>query len=240
MKPDTWDNVRVGGAKLKAKGHPVGIPLGHSNDPNTTWRGLLWSFGGAVQDEAGKKVVLNSKETVEAVKFVDRALQGSNDVGSAVVGRLQQQSIPCFGCRLDDHQSDLGLSDIPEGQQGRRRRHVRDGTRRRDRCVRSWAAPPSTTASGSSPRTRKARSSSSSTMPIIGLRRSRRVKATTTPASPISCLSRCRSCRTIRHQRRTTSCRSCRTPRSGPLLQAIPGRPGQQSTRSTTTSSSAT
>lgn len=69
MKPDTWDNVRIGGAKLKAKGHPVGIPLGHSNDPNTTWRGLLWSFGGALQDEAGKKVVLNSKETIEAVKF---------------------------------------------------------------------------------------------------------------------------------------------------------------------------
>src|SRR5215475_9123777 len=70
VAPDTWDNLRIGGAKLKAKGHPVGISLGHSNDPNTTWRGLLWSFGGAVQDEAGKKVVLNSKESVEAVKFV--------------------------------------------------------------------------------------------------------------------------------------------------------------------------
>jgi multiple sugar transport system substrate-binding protein len=70
MKPDTWDNVRIGGAKLKAKGHPVGISLGHSNDPNTTWRGLLWSFGGALQDAEGKNVVLNSKETVEAVKFV--------------------------------------------------------------------------------------------------------------------------------------------------------------------------
>src|SRR3954468_13226823 len=70
VKPDTWDNVRTGGAKLKAKGHPVGISLGHSNDPNTTWRGLLWSFGGAVQDETGKKVVLNSKETLEAVKYV--------------------------------------------------------------------------------------------------------------------------------------------------------------------------
>ncbi len=70
MKPDTWDNLRIGGAKLKAKGNPVGISLGHSNDPNTTWRGLLWSYGGAVQDEAGKKVVLNSKETIEAVKYV--------------------------------------------------------------------------------------------------------------------------------------------------------------------------
>jgi len=70
MKPDTWDNVRIGGAKLKAKGKPVGISLGHSNDPSTTWRGLLWSYGGAIQDEAGKKIVLNSKQTVEATKYV--------------------------------------------------------------------------------------------------------------------------------------------------------------------------
>src|SRR5689334_12281326 len=70
MKPDTWDNLRKGGAKLKAKGHPVGISLGHSNDPSTTWRGLLWSYGAAVQDEAGKKIVLNSKAAVEATKYV--------------------------------------------------------------------------------------------------------------------------------------------------------------------------
>ena len=70
MKPDTWENLRTGGAKLKAKGHPVGISLGHSNDPSTTWRGLLWSYGAAIQDEAGKKIVLNSKETVEAAKYV--------------------------------------------------------------------------------------------------------------------------------------------------------------------------
>jgi multiple sugar transport system substrate-binding protein len=70
MKPDTWDNVRIGGAKLKAKGKPVGISLGHSNDPSTTWRGLLWCYGASVQDEAGKKIVLNSKQTVEATKYV--------------------------------------------------------------------------------------------------------------------------------------------------------------------------
>ncbi len=70
MKPDTWDNVRIGGAKLKAKGKPVGISLGHSNDPSTTWRGLLWSYGAAIQDEAGKKIVLDSKEAVEATKYV--------------------------------------------------------------------------------------------------------------------------------------------------------------------------
>jgi len=69
MQPVTWDDVRIGGAKLKKKGSPVGISLGHSNDPNTTWRGLLWSYGAAVQDETGKHVVLDSKAAVEAVKF---------------------------------------------------------------------------------------------------------------------------------------------------------------------------
>ena len=69
-KLETWDDIRIAGAKLKKKGHPVGISLGRSNDPNCTWRGLLWSYGGAVQDETGKKVTLNSKETIEAVKYV--------------------------------------------------------------------------------------------------------------------------------------------------------------------------
>ena len=33
MTPDTWEDVRKGGAKLKAKGFPIGIGLGHSVDP---------------------------------------------------------------------------------------------------------------------------------------------------------------------------------------------------------------
>ncbi|HZT86752.1 MAG TPA: extracellular solute-binding protein [Stellaceae bacterium] len=70
MHPTTWDDVRVGGAKLKAKGHPVGLSLGHSNDPSLCWRGVLWSYGASVQDQSGKHVVLDSKEAVEAVKFV--------------------------------------------------------------------------------------------------------------------------------------------------------------------------
>lgn len=69
MLPDTWENVRKGGAKLKAKGHPIGMPLGHSNDPNANWRGLLWSFGASIQDPHGKRIVLHSKEAIEAVKF---------------------------------------------------------------------------------------------------------------------------------------------------------------------------
>ena len=69
MTPTTWDDVRIGGAKLKKKGNPVGMSLGRSNDPNLAWRGLLWSYGASVQDETGKHVVLDGKSAVEAVKF---------------------------------------------------------------------------------------------------------------------------------------------------------------------------
>src|SRR5262245_25643336 len=73
MKPDTWEDIRVGGAKLKAKGHPVGISLGHSVDPNLSYRSILWSYGASECDETGKRVTLDSKQTLEVVKYV-RAL----------------------------------------------------------------------------------------------------------------------------------------------------------------------
>ena len=71
--PDTWEDLRVGGRKIKERfGNPVGIGLSQEMDSNMAMRAVLWSFGGAEQDEQGR-VVLNSKETVEALKFV-RAL----------------------------------------------------------------------------------------------------------------------------------------------------------------------
>jgi multiple sugar transport system substrate-binding protein len=69
MKPDTWEDLRVGGAKLKAKGNPVGIGLAHSVDPTLSWRGLLYSYGAGDTDVTGRKVTINSKETLEAIKF---------------------------------------------------------------------------------------------------------------------------------------------------------------------------
>ena len=68
MKPDTWEDLIKGGAKLKAKGHPIGIGLGHSQDPNTSWRSLMWCYGASVQDKSGKRVTINSKQTLEAIK----------------------------------------------------------------------------------------------------------------------------------------------------------------------------
>jgi multiple sugar transport system substrate-binding protein len=70
MAPDTWDDVRVGGAKIKQKtGIPVGIGLSSEPDTAMAMRAILHSFGGSVQDAEGN-LVLDSRATLEAVKFV--------------------------------------------------------------------------------------------------------------------------------------------------------------------------
>ncbi|MBT5108975.1 MAG: extracellular solute-binding protein [Rhodospirillaceae bacterium] len=71
--PDTWDDVHRIGMKLKKKGHPVGIQLSHGADSNWILRGLLWSYGAKLVDSDSKTVAVNTKETVEAFKFI-RAL----------------------------------------------------------------------------------------------------------------------------------------------------------------------
>ena len=79
--PKTWDAYREAGKKLKAKGYPIGQSFGQSfGDPPTFAYPLLWSFGGAEIDDKGK-VVINSKETVEAVKWMTAAWKESFDEG---------------------------------------------------------------------------------------------------------------------------------------------------------------
>ncbi|MBN8871600.1 MAG: extracellular solute-binding protein [Rhodospirillales bacterium] len=55
--------------KLKAANHPVGFALGHAvGDGNGFANWLLWSHGAALTDEKGK-VSLDTKETIEALKY---------------------------------------------------------------------------------------------------------------------------------------------------------------------------
>lgn len=68
--PETWDEYRAAGKKLKAAGHPYGQTAGHTfGDAPSFWYPFLWSFGGKEVDADGKTVVLNSKETIESIKF---------------------------------------------------------------------------------------------------------------------------------------------------------------------------
>jgi multiple sugar transport system substrate-binding protein len=68
--PETWDEFRAAGKKLKAKGKPFGQAFGHSiNDPNNWCYPLVWMWGGIEVEQDGKTVALDSKATVEAVNF---------------------------------------------------------------------------------------------------------------------------------------------------------------------------
>jgi multiple sugar transport system substrate-binding protein len=75
--PDTYDDLRAGAKKIRAtSGNPCGIGLSQDNDTSSAVRAILWSFGGAEQDEKGN-VTFNSKQTVEALKFMRALYQES-------------------------------------------------------------------------------------------------------------------------------------------------------------------
>ena len=67
--PETTDGLLNLCRKLKANGHPAGFAVGHAvGDGNAFCHWLVWSHGGTMTDEAGR-VTINSKQTVEALKY---------------------------------------------------------------------------------------------------------------------------------------------------------------------------
>jgi multiple sugar transport system substrate-binding protein len=73
--PDTYDDLLKGAKKIRDKsGHPCGVGLSQELDSSMAMRALLWSFGGAEQDEAGN-VTINSKNTIEALKYMKELYQ---------------------------------------------------------------------------------------------------------------------------------------------------------------------
>lgn len=80
--PQTWDEYHEAGKKLKAKGRPLGQAVSHSfGDPPTFVYPLMWSFGGKEVEADGKTVVLDSKATVESVKFMTAFYKDAFDEG---------------------------------------------------------------------------------------------------------------------------------------------------------------
>ncbi len=70
MLPDTWDNIRIGGRKIKQKHNiSAGLGLSPEMDSNIALRSLMAAFGSSVQDADGNPA-LKSRETLEALKFV--------------------------------------------------------------------------------------------------------------------------------------------------------------------------
>jgi multiple sugar transport system substrate-binding protein len=67
--PFTWDHVRKAAPKLKDLGHPIGIGQSQELDSNMALIAFLMCFGSFIQNEHNRPT-LNSKATVEAVKFM--------------------------------------------------------------------------------------------------------------------------------------------------------------------------
>jgi multiple sugar transport system substrate-binding protein len=67
--PDTWDDLRVAGGKLKAKGNPGGFGFANHADSNASLHGLMWSHGAKTVQEDGKTVAVNTPEMREALRF---------------------------------------------------------------------------------------------------------------------------------------------------------------------------
>ncbi|HEY3118050.1 MAG TPA: ABC transporter substrate-binding protein [Chloroflexota bacterium] len=76
--PDSWDNVLKAGRKLKARGVPVGIGISNDIDANMAHRDIMWSFGAASQN-ASNEVTINSKNTVEALRFMKALFKETMD-----------------------------------------------------------------------------------------------------------------------------------------------------------------
>ena len=73
--PRTWDEVRSAGTKIKKQfGNPVGIGLANEIDTGMAMRTIMYSWGSSEQDANGN-LTLNSKETLEAIKFVKALYQ---------------------------------------------------------------------------------------------------------------------------------------------------------------------
>jgi len=80
--PKTLEEYSKIGVLLKKKGKPVGQTLGHTVNDAPTWSyPLTWTFGGAETDGTGRRVTLNSKNTVEAVKWMTAFWKDACDEG---------------------------------------------------------------------------------------------------------------------------------------------------------------
>ncbi|MCI0394870.1 MAG: extracellular solute-binding protein [Chloroflexi bacterium] len=68
--PTTWEELLIGGAAIKEQfGVPMGLGLSPEIDSNMAMRAIIWSFGGATQDE-NECVTINSPEVLEAIQYV--------------------------------------------------------------------------------------------------------------------------------------------------------------------------
>ena len=132
--PQTWDDVKAAGPKLKEAGHPLGIGISQDIDANMALIALGMCFGSYIQDE-DHNVTINSPETVEAVKFMSEVFKGgmTNEVfawdassnnrfyvsgkGSLILNAIS--AVRTAETDAPDIAANTLLAPVPEGPNGR-------------------------------------------------------------------------------------------------------------------------
>ena len=74
-KIDTYDDLLRVGKKLKVRGHPVGIALGHCIDATISCHCVLGAFGGRYVAEDSKTIVIDSAETARALEYMKKLFE---------------------------------------------------------------------------------------------------------------------------------------------------------------------
>ena len=131
--PYTWAHVLKAAPKLKALGHPIGIGQSQELDSNMALLAFMMCFGSFVQNE-GNRPTLNTKNTVNAVKFManlykseDPAIFGWNPASNnnylyAGTASMILNAISATRTPEDQHlpfSDDLAIWPIPIGPHGR-------------------------------------------------------------------------------------------------------------------------
>jgi Bacterial extracellular solute-binding protein len=75
--PQSYDDLLKGGSAIKSDQNvQLGVGMSQEIDSNMAARALIWSFGGAEQNE-GDEVTINSPETVAAVAYMKKLYEGA-------------------------------------------------------------------------------------------------------------------------------------------------------------------
>jgi multiple sugar transport system substrate-binding protein len=134
VRPTTWDNVLKGAPKLRAMGNPIGLGMSNEIDSNMALMAMMMCFGSFIQNRE-HRVVLNSKATVDALRFGRElfrqgmsneifAWTASSNNQAMVAGRLSMALNAISITRTAEQTNPdlaqrIGLLPIPEGPNGR-------------------------------------------------------------------------------------------------------------------------
>jgi multiple sugar transport system substrate-binding protein len=74
-QPKTWAELLKAGKVLKKQGNPLGIPISHCSDTQSTYWSIAWSYGAKVLEKDGKTPAINSEQTAQVIEWYKEAFK---------------------------------------------------------------------------------------------------------------------------------------------------------------------